>query len=95
MGAFDQAARYAAQADPEVVVRRVLRDVNTALHFRGWVDTRMTPPPGQRDRTADRVAELVVDTAAERPWLLVFEFQAQHDPDKVDVTLAEVGQLRL
>jgi hypothetical protein len=27
--------------------------------------------------------------------LLVFEFQAQHDPDKLEVTLAEAGQLRL
>lgn len=95
MGVFDQASRYAAHADPEVVVSRVLRDVLTSLRFRVWADTRTTPRPGQRDRTADRVAELVAPDAPEHPWLLVFEFQAQHDPDKLDVTLAEAGQLRL
>jgi hypothetical protein len=95
MGVVDQAARYAAQADPEVVVGRVLRGVGASLRFRGWVDTRTTPRPGERDRTADRVAELVGEPGPDRPWLLVFEFQAQHDPDKLDVTLAEAGQLRL
>jgi len=95
MGVLDQAARYAAQADAEAVIRRVLRGANVALRFRGWVDTRLTPRPGQRDRTADRVAELVEENAAGPPWLLVFEFQARHDPEKLDVTLAEAGQLRL
>jgi len=95
MGVFDQAARYAAQADAEFVVNRVLRGVRPPLRFRGWVDTRLTPRPGQRDRTADRVAELDTEDAPDQPWLLLFEFQAQHDPDKLDVTLAEAGQLRL
>jgi hypothetical protein len=95
MGVLDQAARYAAQADPEVIVNRLLREVRASLRFRAWADTRTTPRPGARDRTADRVAELVSEDAPDRPWLLVFEFQAQHDPDKLDVTLAEAGQLRL
>jgi hypothetical protein len=95
MGVLDQASRYAAQTDPEVVLSRVLRGVSVSLRFRAWVDTRTTPRPGHRDRTADRVAELVRDDAPDLPWLLVFEFQAQHDPDKLDVTLAEAGQLRL
>jgi hypothetical protein len=95
MGVLDQASRYAAQAEPEAVVRRVLRGVDTTLRFRTWVDMRITPRPGHRDRTADRVAELVSPEAPERPWLLVFEFQAQHDPEKLDVTLAEAAHLRL
>jgi hypothetical protein len=95
MGVLDQASRYAAQAEPEAIVRRVLRGVGTSLGFRAWVDTRITPRPGQRDRTADRVADLASPEAPERPWLLVFEFQAQHDPDKLDVTLAEAAHLRL
>lgn len=95
MGVLDQAARYGAQADPEAVVGRVLRTANASLRFRGWVDTRMTPRPGHRDSTADRVAELANDAAPEEPWLLIFEFQSQHDPDKLDVTLAEAAQLRV
>jgi hypothetical protein len=95
MGVFDQAARYAAHADPEAAVARVLRGANVSLRFRDWADTRLTPRPGQRDRTADRVAELADDGAPDHPWLLVFEFQAQHDPDKLDVTLVEAAQLRV
>jgi hypothetical protein len=95
MGVLDQAARYAAQADPEVVVGRLLRNTDASLRFQWWVDTRTTPRPGQPDRTADRVAELVEDNNPQQPWLLLFEFQAQHDPDKLDVTLVEAAQLRL
>ena len=95
MGVLDQAARYAAQADPEVPVRRVLRGVSATVHFRAWVDTRLTPQPGQRDRTADRVAELADDETPENPWLLIFEFQSQHDPDKLDITLVEAAQLHV
>jgi hypothetical protein len=94
MGVLDQASRYAAQADPEVVLRH-LRGLDASLRFRRWVDTRTTPRPGQTDRTADRVAELSADDATDRPWLLIFEFQSQHDEDKLDATLAEVGQMRL
>src|SRR6185437_13164258 len=95
MGVLDQASRYAAQADPDAVVGRLLRGGSISLRFRAWVDTRTTPRPGHRDRTADRVAELVRDAIPDQLWLLIFEFQSQHDPDKLDVTLSEAGQLRL
>jgi hypothetical protein len=95
MGAFDQGARYAAQAEPEAVITRLLSGLAVRLRFREWVDTRTTPRPGDPDRTADRVAALIDESAPDRPWLLVLEFQAQHDPDKLDVTLAEAGQLRV
>ncbi len=58
MGAFDQAARYAAQADPEAVVRRVLAPAGVPLRFRAWLDTRAIPLPGGPERTADLVAAL-------------------------------------
>jgi hypothetical protein len=95
MGVFDQAARYAAQAEPEAAVTRLLSGLGLPLRFREWMDTRTTPRPGDPDRTADRVAALIDESAPDRPWLLVLEFQAQHDPDKLDVTLAEAGQLRI
>jgi hypothetical protein len=53
MGAFDQAARFAAQADAEVVPHRLWAESGLALSFREWVDTRTLPLPGGTDRTAD------------------------------------------
>jgi hypothetical protein len=92
MGVFDQAARFAAQVDPEAVVRRVLAPSGAAFSFREWLDTRTIPLPGGPDRTADLVAAL--EDQAGMASLLVFEFQSQHDPDKLDVTLEEAGILR-
>jgi hypothetical protein len=81
MGVFDQATRYAAEAEPEAIVTRLLRGLAVRLRFDQWLDTRTTPRPGDPERTADRVAALVDE--------------ALHDPDKLDVTLVEAGQLRL
>jgi hypothetical protein len=92
MGVYDQAARFAAQAEPGAVVRRVLVPSGAAPSFREWLDTRTLPLPGGAERIADLVAAL--DDPAGAPALLVFEFQAQHDPDKLDVTLEEAAILR-
>jgi hypothetical protein len=92
MGVYDQAAQFAAQSEPEAVVRRVLVPSGAALSFREWLDTRTLPLPGGPDRTADLVAAL--EDQAGVPSLMVFEFQSQHDPDKLDVTLEEAGILR-
>jgi hypothetical protein len=48
--------------------------------------------PGGSERIANLVAALQ-DPAGEQA-LLVFEFQSEHDPNKLDVTLEEVGILR-
>jgi hypothetical protein len=72
-----------------------LRGLSASLHFREWVETRTTPRPGDTERTADRVAALDDTSAPDHPWLLIFEFQSQHDPDKLDVTLVEAAQLRV
>jgi hypothetical protein len=94
MGMFDQAARFAAQADPSGVPTRVLTGAGLPLVFREWFDTRTIPLPGGPDRIADLVAALDNPVALDMPWLLVLEFQAQIDPDKLDVTLEEVAVLR-
>ncbi len=94
MGAFDQAARYAAQAVPDVVIRRLLAGSGTTLLFRDWYDTRSLPLPRGPDRTADLVAQLDNPTAPEQPWLLIIEFQAQVELDKLDVTLEETAIVR-
>jgi hypothetical protein len=92
MGVFDQAARFAAQAEPEAPVRRLLAESKVALRFREWLDTRTIPLPGGPERVADLLAALEDEEG--KPWLLVFEFQSQLDPDKLDVTLEEAGILR-
>jgi hypothetical protein len=94
MGAFDQAARYAAQTVPEVVTQRLLLGCGTSLVFREWYDTRAMPLPRGPDRTADLVAQLDNLTIPEQPWLLIIEFQAQVELDKLDVTLEETAILR-
>ena len=94
MGAFDQAARFATQADPEAVVRRVLAPTGVPLRFRDWLDTWTVPLPGGPDLIADQVAGLEDPAEGRRPSLLILEFQAQHDPDKLDVTLEEAGTPR-
>jgi hypothetical protein len=95
MGVFDQAARFAAQADPDTVVGRVLAATKTPLRFQEWADPRTFPQPGGSDRTADLVAVLAEEGKIDEPWLLVLEFQTRHDPGKLDVTLEEVARLRL
>jgi hypothetical protein len=94
MGVFDQAARFAARADPDAVTRCVMAATKTALRFSEWADTRTLPQPGGKDRTADLVAILEDATTPVQPWLLALEFQARHDPDKLEVTLEEVSRLR-
>jgi hypothetical protein len=75
MGAFDQAARYATQAEPQAVFIRLLSRLGLPLRLREWVDTRSTPRPGDPDRTPDRVGALIDESAQDRPWLLVLAFQ--------------------
>src|SRR5436309_38569 len=88
MGAFDQAARYAARMEPGPVLRHVLR-ADLAQH--GWFDTRTVPMPGGADREADLVPVL---EDGEGRLLLVLEFQSSHDPEKLDTTFLEVATLR-
>ena len=94
MGVYDQAARWAARADAASVPLRLLRDQGRAFAFREWLDTRTLPLPGGPDRTADLVAAIDDPAAPALPWLLVQEFQSEHDPGKLDTTLLEVATLR-
>src|SRR5262249_15228430 len=94
MGVFDQAANYAYRAEPQAVTAHVLQKHALPFAFRELYETRTTPLPGQRDRTADKVAILRSSTERKQPWLLLWEFQAAHDPEKLDITLVEAARLR-
>lgn len=87
MGVYDQAGRFAVSAEPAFVLKRLGPVTGLTLVFRRWLPTRGLPLPGGPDRDADRVADDA--NAPERPWLLIFENQAQHDPDKPKVLQLE------
>jgi hypothetical protein len=94
MGVFDQAARFGTRAAPEHILHRLLAGSGLSLTLRDWLDTRALPLPGGPDRTADLVAALNDATTPDSPWLMVLEFQAQLDADKLETTLEEVAILR-
>ena len=94
MGVYDQAARWSANTDPGPVVSRLQREQGTRLRFAELGESRTTPRPGGLDRMADRVFVLADEGNLAQPWLMVGEFQAQHDEDKLDSTLVEVAQFR-
>jgi hypothetical protein len=103
MGVYDQGARFAAHAEPTGILQRLLKSRGLSLSFRGWEDTRTLPLPGGPDRTADLVvaldeptteAAVAEPTKVASPWLMIMEFQAQVDVEKLDGTLEEVAILR-
>lgn len=94
LGQFDQATRYAAKLDPPGFLRWLLSDLAPALAFRGWLDTRTLPFPGEPDRTCDTVAELAQGTTSDPWWALVIEFQAEPDPDMLDRLLEYLARVR-
>src|SRR5947209_8292583 len=94
MGMFDQAARYACRTAPHPVARRLLRKVRERLELEQFHDTRTTPLPGQRDRTADSVLALRDLDLPAAPCLVILEFQAQPDEDKLGTTLVSVAHMR-
>ena len=109
MGVFDRAARFAVHADPQAAIHRLVRLTATveadeegetgddAPIYRQWGDSRTVPLPDDEDRTADHV--MILDPPPGTPdqprWLWVWEFQAEHDPDKIDVLLEEVARFRV
>jgi hypothetical protein len=94
MGIYDQSARWAANTDPHPVVSRLQSHQGTRLRFVQFHESRTTPRPGGLDRTADRVFVLADDSSPPELWLLVAEFQVEHDEDKLDTTLVEVARFR-
>src|SRR5712691_7047634 len=72
---FDQASRYAAKLDPLAFLRWLVPRLADTVVFRGWLDTRTLPFPGEPDRICDTVASLVEQTVPETWWAMPIEFQ--------------------
>lgn len=77
MNDFDQAARYTAKLDPPGFLRWLLPRLRTDLIFRGWLDTRRLPFPGEKDRICDTVAAFANAAAPDDPWAVIVEFQSE------------------
>ncbi len=76
---FDQASRFAAKLDSPAFLSWLLGSPHS-FEFRGWLDTRDLPFPGETDRVSDTVAH--VENVAQHgvPWAVAVEFQTQPDP---------------
>jgi len=77
---FDKASRFAAKLNPPGFLSWLLGMPLDAFTFRGWLDTRGVPFPGDADQISDTVARL--DDPAEHgvPWAVAVEFQIEPDP---------------
>ena len=92
MGVYDDAARFAAEAEPVAVVARLLAQTpRQDLVLRGWLDPRTPPAPGGTGRVADLRAVLDDPAHPAAPWLLLIEMQARPDGKKLRATLDAVG----
>ena len=48
---FDQASRYTAKLDPPAFLRWLVPGLADTVVFRGWLDTRTLPFPGEPGQT--------------------------------------------
>ena len=94
MNVYDQAARYASKGDPAGFLRWLIPGLPPGLAFRGWLDARTLPFPGEPDRICDTVAELLEPADPPVRWALATEFQAEPDPDMLDRLLEYLARLR-
>jgi hypothetical protein len=90
---FDQASRYAAKLDPVGFLAWVLRLAPEAFVYRGWLDTRNLPFPGEKDRICDTVAHLEDVAEHGLPWAVPVEFQLEPDADMFGRFLQYLGNL--
>src|SRR4051812_6063912 len=90
---FDKASRFAAKIDPPTFLAWVLDFAPEEFVFRGWLDTRGLPFPGDPDRVSDTVARLEDPAAGGMPWAVAIEFQIEPDPQMFGRILEYLGQL--
>src|SRR5262245_38980301 len=88
---YDQAARFATNAEPSFVVARAGAVAGLTLSFRRWFESKAVPLPGGAVRQPDLVAVADEPDRAKPAWLLIFEVQSQHDEGKPKVVLLEAA----
>jgi hypothetical protein len=86
VGVFDTNARRAAKIDAPGFSRWVMPDLDPALAFTRWLDSRTVPAPREPELTGDALAEFIDPTKPEEPWIFVTEFMTEptgDDPERV------------
>ncbi|MBP3958093.1 hypothetical protein J8F10_22810 [Gemmata sp. G18] len=78
---YDKASRFLAKLDPGAFLSWLLRLPASDFVFRGWLDTRGVPFPGDTDRVSDTVAHVENAGANGVPWIVAVEFQTKPDPE--------------
>lgn len=78
---YDQASRFAARLDAGAFLAWLLNLGEGAFEFRGWLDTRGVPYPGDPDRVSDTVAQVTNTACGGVPWIVAVEFQTKPDPE--------------
>lgn len=93
---YDKASRFAAtKLDAAGFLSWVLGVPASDFAFRGWLDTRNVPFPGDPDHTGDTVAHLENPAEHGVPWALAVEFQIQPDADMFGRLLGYLSALWL
>jgi hypothetical protein len=90
---FDKAARYVVKLDAAGFLSWALNLAPEGFEFRGWLDTRGVPFPGELDRTGDLVAHLADPATNFVPWAVPIEFQTEPDPVMFGGLLIYLGHL--
>ena len=94
MDHFDRAARSAAKLNPIGFFRWLLPDLDPSLVFRGWLDTRTPPFPGEPERVCDTLASFQNAADPGEWWALPVEFETEPTSDILDRLLEYVARLR-
>ncbi len=91
--AFDKASRFAAKLDPHAFFAWATGLPAEKLAFRGWLDTRGLPFPGDPDRVSDTVARVEDPSVVQVPWMIAVEFQIEPDALMFGRLMVYLGQL--
>jgi hypothetical protein len=94
MDYFDRAARSAARLKPAGFIRWLLPSLPDSMAFRGWLDTRTPPFPGEPERTCDTLASFENLAAPDEWWAVPVEFQTEPASDILDRILEYLARLR-
>lgn len=89
---YDQASRYGAKLDAVGYLGYLLREDPAALRYRGWLDTRTLPFPGDPERICDTVA-LLGDADPAVHWAMPVEFCLEPHSLMFGRLLVYLGQL--
>jgi hypothetical protein len=81
MAEYDQVEHIAIRLDAAGQMRWLVRGLHRDLSFARWLETQSSGAPGEKERRADLVAELVSQSGTQQPWACLVEAQGQREAD--------------